>query len=144
MRAAGSVLDVGVMTLSRMNRPLVLTAWFVTDAVFPRAWTTVVKFVPSLETWMSKSLVFQVVDSLPAPACRTVNFAMFCTDPRSTWRNLVPVTSEHHLSPVPPDTEPLTALSGVSPLLHDVEPVAGRFSARLPLGGGGGGVPPES
>ena len=58
-------------------------------------------------------------------------------EPRSTWRNLV-AASEQNLSLLPPDTDPLTALSGVSVLLHGAEPVAGRFSARLPPGGGGG------
>src|SRR2546421_9454240 len=79
MRAAPSVLCCGVMTLSRTNLPLAAIAWLVTLAVLPRTCTTVVKLVPSAETWMSKSRVFQVVLSPPAPACRTVNDTI---DPR--------------------------------------------------------------
>ena len=41
------------------------------------------------------------------------------------------VALEHHLSLFPPDTDPLTALAGVSLLLHGVEPVAGRLTARF-------------
>src|SRR5947208_2747970 len=59
-------------------------------------------------------------------------------EPRSTWRKADP-SSEQNLSLVPPDTDPLTALSGVSLALQVGEPVAGRFSARFPDGGGGGG-----
>src|SRR4051794_29386605 len=51
-------------------------------------------------------------------------------EPRSTVR-ASGVALEHHLSLLPPDTEPLTALAAISLLLHGVEPVAGRFSARL-------------
>src|SRR2546421_391795 len=79
MRAAPPVLCCGVMTLSRTNLPLAAIAWLVTLAVLPRTCTTVVKLVPSAETWMSKSRVFQVVLSPPAPACRTVNDTI---DPR--------------------------------------------------------------
>src|SRR5436305_1585443 len=64
-------------------------------------------------------------------------------EPRSTCRNLL-ASSEQNLSELPPDTEPLTALSGVSFALHDREPVAGRFNARFPGGGGGGGWLPSS
>src|SRR2546430_1398502 len=110
------------ITFSRTNRAVAVKELSVTSAVLLRTCATVVKVEPSVETWMSKSCVSHELDSPPAPACRTVTWARSCADPRSTWRNLVPVTSEHHLSPVPPDTEPLTALSGVSPLLHDVEP----------------------
>src|SRR6266536_5272414 len=128
------------MTLSRTNRPLVLTALVVTFAVLPRTWATVMKFVPSLETWRSKSRVLNEVPSPPAPAWRSTIDDSAVTAPRSTWRNSV-AAPEHHLSLLPPDTLPLTALSGVSLLLHGVEPVAGLFSARLSLGGGGGVLP---
>src|SRR2546421_4925484 len=64
-------------------------------------------------------------------------------DPRSTV-NVRGVPDEHHLSVLPPDTDPLTALSAVSLALQVVAPdVAGRFSARFPPPGGGG-EPPES
>src|SRR3989440_5824069 len=130
------------MTLSRTYRPLVLTVFVVTSAVFPRIWAIVVKLTPSVDTRRSKSWVSQPANSPPAPACRMVIEWMVLVEPRSTWRNLV-ASSEHHLSLVPPVTLPLTALSGVSVLLHAVEPVAGRFNARL-LDGGGGGPPPAS
>src|SRR6266545_3165473 len=123
MRAAPPVPCSAVMTLSRTNLPLVAMVWLVTLAVLPRTCTTVVKLVPSAETWMSKSRVFQVVLSPPAPAWRTVKDTIDRVEPRSTCRNLVPETSEHHLS-----------------LLHGVEPVAGRFSATLV----GPVPPPES
>src|SRR5919204_526558 len=132
MRVAASPFWVGVMTFSRMNRPDVLTGWVDTSAVLPRACTTVVKLVPSLDTWMSKSRVSQAEVSPPAPACRTMNCDSDCTEPRSTWRNLV-AASEQNLSLVPPDTLPLTALSGVSLELHGAEPVAGRLSAMFVL-----------
>src|SRR2546430_14901853 len=98
MRAAPPVPCCGVMTLNRTNLPLAAIAWLVTLAVLPRTCTTVVKLVPSAETWMSKSRVFQVVLSPPAPACRTVNDPIDRVEPRSTCRNLVPETGEHHLS----------------------------------------------
>ena len=126
--------------MSRTNLPLAAIAWLVTLAVLPRTCTTVVKLVPSAETWMSKSRVFQVVLSPPAPACRTVNDPIDRVEPRSTCRNLVPETSEHHLSLVPPETLPLNAFAGPSSLLQGVEPVAGRFSATLV----GPVPPPES
>ena len=121
--------------MSRTYRPLVLTVFVVTSAVFPRIWAIVVKLTPSVDTRRSKSWVSQPANSPPAPACRMVIEWMVLVEPRSTWRNLV-ASSEHHLSLVPPVTLPLTALSGVSVLLHAVEPVAGRFSARLLPGGG--------
>src|SRR5438046_10521307 len=64
-------------------------------------------------------------------------------EPRSTVR-FNGVALEHHLSVLPPDTEPLTALAAVSLLLHVAPPeVAGRFNARFPDGGGGGVLPPS-
>src|SRR2546423_11278497 len=98
------------MTLSRTNRPLVDTGCVLTLAVLPRACTTVVKLVPLFDTWRSKSRVLNDVLSPPAPACRTVNDVIAADEPRSTWRNLV-AASEHHLSLLPPDTEPLNAFS---------------------------------
>src|SRR6266540_2077187 len=80
---------------------------------------------------MSKSRVFQDVLSPPAPAWRTVNDWIARVEPRSTCRNLVPETSEHHLSLLPPETLPLNAFSGPSLELHGVEPVAGWFSATF-------------
>ena len=80
-------------------------------------------------------MVSHSVSSPPAPACRIVTCVSFFDEPRSTCRN-AGESSEQNLSLVPPDTEPLTALSGVSVLLHGVDPVAGRFSARFPPGGG--------
>src|SRR6266540_979076 len=131
MRAAASPSDVGVMTLSRTNLPLAAIAWFVTLCVLPRTCTTVVKLVPSADTRMSKSRVFQDVLSPPAPAWRTVNDWIALVEPRSTCRNLVPETNEHHLSLLPPETLPLNAFSGPSLELHGVEPVAGWFSATF-------------
>src|SRR6266508_1942082 len=128
-----------MMTTRRMNRPLVLTGWSVIAAVLPRTWTTVVKLVPLLDTWMSKSRVFWSAPSPPASAWRTVNLVIATWAPRSTVRILLPPTAEHHLSLLPPKTLPLTAFSGPSSELHGVEPVAGRFSARFPLGGTGFG-----
>src|SRR5437764_56859 len=122
-------------TLSRTNRPVTLTGVSVTSAVLPRTCATVVKVVPSVETCRSKSCVSQPLNSPPAPACRIVTWLRCIDEPRSTWRNLV-AALEQHLSLLPPETEPLTALAGVSLLLHGVEPVAGLFSARLPEGGG--------
>src|SRR6266511_2599820 len=132
MRAAPPVPCSAVMTLSRTNRPLAAVAWLV-------------KLAPSGETRMSKSRVLKLVLSPPAPAWRTVNDTIERVEPRSTWRNLVPATSEHHLSLVPPDTLPLNAFSGPSLLLHGVEPVAGRFKATLvgpvpPLASNDGGA----
>src|SRR5438270_198465 len=132
------------MTLTRTNRTVVLTAVSVTSLVLPRTWATVVKLVPSVDTCRSKSLVSHSVSSPPAPACRRVMWDRCIDEPRSTCRN-EGEADEQHLSLVPPDTEPLTALSAVSFALHVAPPeVAGRFSARFPDGGGGGGVPPLS
>src|SRR5690348_12364861 len=122
-------------TLSRTNRPVTLTAVSVTSAVLPRTCATVLKFVPSVETCRSKSCVSHPLNSPPAPACRIVTWLRCIDEPRSTWRNLV-AASEQNLSPLPPETDPLTALSGVSVELHGADPVAGLFSARLPPGGG--------
>src|SRR2546429_135471 len=135
MRAWPSVPWSGVSALSRTYRPLVLTLWLVTAAVLPRTWTGVVKVTPSLDTWMSKSRVLNDGSSPPAWACRTVNVWIAIDEPRSTVRILVG-SPEHHLSLLPPETLPLNAFSGPSVLAHGVEPVAGRFSARLV------GVPP--
>src|SRR2546430_4211672 len=136
MRAWLSVPWVGVSTLSRTNRPLVLALWFVTAAVLPRACTTVVKVVPSLDTCRSKSRVLNVALSPPACACRTVKELIAIVEPRSTVR-ILGVALEHHLSLLPPETLPLNAFAGPSLALHGVDPVAGLFSARLgepPLG----------
>src|SRR6266536_1706537 len=127
MRAAALPSDVGVMMFSRTNRPFtgvdMLTV--VTAAVLPRIWDTVVNVVPSVDTWMSASLVFQVGDSPPASALRSVNDVIDIVEPRSTRRNLLVATSVQNLSELPPDTLPLNALSGPSLVLHAVEPVAG-------------------
>src|SRR5436189_2514633 len=130
MRAAVSVVWVGVMTFSRTNRPVVLTGCVVTFAVLPVTCTTGLKLLPSAETSRSKSRVLNDVLSPPAPACRTVNEPSATLEPRSTWRNLTPDASEHHLSLLPPDTLPLNAFSGPSLALHGVEPVAGLLRAR--------------
>src|SRR5438477_2230598 len=135
MRVAPSPDEVGVITLTRTNRPVALTAVSVTSAVLPRTWATVVKLLPSVDTCRSKSWVSQPLNSPPAPAWRMVRWLRCIDEPRSTCRNLVASVLQN-LSLVPPDTEPLTALSGVSVLLHGVDPVAGRFSARFPPGGG--------
>src|SRR2546430_17027863 len=72
---------------------------------------------------------------------------MATAEPRSICRNFV-AAEEQNLSLLPPDTLPLTAFAGPSLLLQGAEPVAGRFNARLPPGGGpavgwdgGGSVP---
>src|SRR5262245_54452570 len=113
MRAALLVSCAGVMTLSRTYRPVVDAGWFETLAVLPRACTTVVQLVPSFETCRSKSRVFHVAVSPPAPAWRTVNDWIERVEPRSTRRNFV-APNEHHLSELPPPTEPFTAFSGPS------------------------------
>src|SRR5438270_384270 len=105
------------MTLSRTYRPLVLTVFVVTSAVFPRIWAIVVKLTPSVDTRRSKSWVSQAALSPPAPAGRRTIEQRGVIAPRSTWRNSGEAT-EHHLSLLPPDTLPLTALSGVSVLAH--------------------------
>src|SRR6266498_3313609 len=89
MRAAVSVLLVGVITFSRTYRPLTGApgATLVTFAVFPRICATVVQVAPSAETRMSASRVFQVDVSPPAPALRRVNDWIAKLWPRSTWRN---------------------------------------------------------
>src|SRR4029453_2908369 len=113
MRAAELPSWAGVMTLSRTYRPLAVTGWFDTAAVLPRACTTVVHVFPSAETWRSKSLVFHCGLSPPAWACRTVNDVITRVEPRSTRSHRL-LPSEHHLSALPPPTEPLTALAGPS------------------------------
>ena len=60
--------------------------------------------------------------SPPAPACWTVMVLTGVAPPRSTCHHLV-LPVEHHLSLVPPDTLPLTALAGPSLLLQAAEPV---------------------
>jgi hypothetical protein len=50
--------------------------------------------------------------------------------PRSTPRNLV-APREHHLSLLPPETLPLTALAGHSVGAHWLSAMAALFSARL-------------
>src|SRR3954451_23493412 len=117
MRAAGSPFRVGASTFSRTYRPVAVTGWVDTSAVLPRAWTTVVQVVPSPDTARSKSRVFQPASSPPAPAWRTTNDLIWYPAPRST-RSDGAEPSEHHLSVVPPDTEPLTAFSGPSPAAH--------------------------
>src|SRR2546430_17489998 len=96
MRAWLSVPWVGVSTLSRTNRPLVLALWFVTAAVLPRACTTAVKVVPSLDTCRSKSRVLNVAPSPPACAGRTAKERIAIVQPRSHVRILV-VAVGHHL-----------------------------------------------
>src|SRR2546430_14003377 len=130
MRAAVSVVCVGVRMFSLTNRPLAAWLTVVTSAVLPRIWLTVVKFVPSLDTWMSASLVFQSAVSPPAWALRMMNDWIDIVEPRSTWRNFV-AAPEQNLSELPPETLPLNALSGVSLELHAVDPVAGRPRATL-------------
>ena len=53
MRACVSVVWVGVITLSRTNRPDADTWVVVTFAVLPRTCPTVVKVLPSLDTCRS-------------------------------------------------------------------------------------------
>src|SRR5262245_33152188 len=131
MRAAPVPVLVGAVTFSFTYRAVVvLIGWLVMLAVLPVTVTTVVQFTPSLETWMVKSRVFQVLDSPPAPAWRSVNDWMANVPPRSTCRNLV-APSEHHLSELPPLTLPLTALAGPSLALHEESAVAALFSATL-------------
>src|SRR5262245_35951567 len=130
MRAALSVVWVGTSTLRRTNRADIDTGWFVTPAVLPRIEATVVQVVPFNDTCRSKSRVFQDAVSPPAEACLTTMDETENDDPRSTCQNFV-VPSEHHLSVVPPDTLPLTALAGPSLALHDESAVAGLFNATL-------------
>src|SRR5204863_463152 len=58
---------------------------------------------------MSKSRVFRSLPSPPAAAWRTVNDVIDIVEPRSTVRTFVPVSAEHHLSLLPPETLPLNA-----------------------------------
>src|SRR6185295_7452437 len=124
MRAALSVVWVGAVMFSRTYRALVVVmGWLVTLAVLPVTVATVVHVVPLPDTCRVKSRVFQVVDSPPAPAWRTVKDWMANDDPRSTCQNLV-APSEHHLSELPPETLPLTAFAGPSLALHEESAVA--------------------
>src|SRR5215510_13046391 len=95
-----------------------------------RAALSVVEVGPLVDTCTVKSRVFQLVDSPPAPAWRMVKDWMANGEPRSTCQNLV-APSEHHLSVVPPETLPLTALAGPSLALQEESAVADLFSATL-------------
>src|SRR6266545_4202854 len=131
MRAARSLSCVGVSTARRRKRALVpLIGWVVMSAVLARMAATVVHVAPSRLVWMSKSRVFQRAGSPPAAACRMTNRPTWVLAPRSMRRNLV-APSEHHLSLLPPDTLPLTALAGPSAGAHWLSAVAGLFSARF-------------
>src|SRR5687768_6342121 len=99
------------ITVSLMYRPLVLTEWFVTLALLPRAWTTLVQVESLVDTSMSKSTELYVVLSPPAPACRTVNDEIDVVEPRSALSHFVPALVDH-LSSSPSDTLPFTAFSG--------------------------------
>src|SRR5688572_28789663 len=79
---------------------------------------------------MLKAFVFHALLSPPAPAWRTMNCVMAKLEPRSTCIHLV-ATLAHHLSVLPPETLPLTALFGPSLTLHDPLAVAGLFRATL-------------
>src|SRR5947209_7620094 len=120
------------MTLSRTYRPVTAepNGTLVTSEVLPRIWATVVKLVPSVDTWISASLVSNDALSPPAPALRSVNDLMENDWPRSTCR-VSGAAPEHHLSDRPPDTLPLNALSGVSVLAQAAEPVAGLDNATF-------------
>src|SRR5512133_1677804 len=105
---------VGAVTFSRTYRAVAAAmSCVVVLAVLPVTVALVVQVAPSRLVWMVKSRVFQAVLSPPAPACLTTNLVTSWLAPRSTCRYLL-VPREHHLSLVPPDTEPLTALAGPS------------------------------
>src|SRR5688572_25441326 len=93
------------------------TVCVVVDAVLPVTVATVVHDVPFWLTAIVKSRVFQAVFSPPAPACLTTNRLRVELWPRSTCSHF-DAPSEHHLSPLPPDTLPLTALAGPSVAAH--------------------------
>src|ERR1017187_4795724 len=101
-----------------------------TSAVLSVTVTTVVKVLPSVETWILNARVFQSLLSPPAPACRRMTLEMLAFEPRSTCNHLES-SAEHHLSPVPPETLPLKACAGFSSSLQAVLPVAGRCKARF-------------
>src|SRR5436309_15980851 len=120
------------MTFNRTYRPVTGddSGTVVTSAVLPRTCASVVKLVPSPDTWMSASRVSHTAFSPPAPALRTVNDLMLNDWPRSTRRNLVD-PREHHLSLRPPETLPLNAFAGPSFALHCESAVADLFNATL-------------
>src|ERR1039457_1282094 len=101
-----------------------------TSAVLSVTVTTVVKALPSVETWILKARVFQSLLSPPEPECRRMTLEILAFEPRSTCNHLES-SVEHHLSPVPPETLPLNACAGFSSSLQGVLPVAGRCKARF-------------
>src|SRR5215475_12427102 len=105
MRAAPSVVLVGVMTLSLAYRAATGDgrSTVVTSAVLPRTCATVVHVVPSVETSRSASFVSHDGFSPPAPALRSVNERTWYVWPRSTCSQRFALP-EHHLSLVPPET----------------------------------------
>src|SRR5258708_33815524 len=76
-------------------------------STLPVTFTTVVKFVPSVPTWMLNAEELFAKDSPPAPPCSTTNLDILNEAPRSTI-NQAPLTVEHHLSLRPPETVPFT------------------------------------
>src|SRR5690349_20234269 len=140
MRAAVSAVVPGAVTFNRTYRAVAAAmSYVVVLAVLPVTVVLVVQVAPSRLVWMVKSRVFQPVFSPPAPACLTTNLFTLWLAPRSTWRNLL-LPREHHLSLLPPETEPLTALAGPSLPLHELSAVAGLFSARFRPGAAPSGM----
>src|SRR5256885_384298 len=143
MRAALLPLLVGVVTWRRTSRAAraAMVSSVRLDRM-PLRFTTVVKFVPSVLTWMLYAPVFQPVVSPPRPACLMTKPVTFCVEPRSTWRNMGEV-SVHHLLLLA--RLPSTALSLDSLAVQGEEAVVGRPRARLVprSGAGGGGVKPS-
>ena len=74
--------------------------------------------------------MFHATFSPPAPAWRTTNRPTDIDDPRSTCHHFV-ASSAHHLSVLPPETLPLTALAGPSLALQDESAVAVLPSATF-------------
>lgn len=107
-----------------------MIAWVEVLPVLLLTVTGVLQVEPLLDVWMVNALLFQAVDSPPAPACWSVKLLTVCAVPRSTCIHAGEV-SEQNLSVVPPETLPLTALAADSVLLQGAELVVGLFNARL-------------
>src|SRR5205807_4517252 len=93
---------------------------------------TVVQTPPPVDTSSVKFLVLNAAVSPPVPACLTVSLLRALLEPRLTSSDFAPASAEHHLSLLPPDTLPLTALDGPSLALQEAcFDLAGLFSARF-------------
>src|SRR4029453_6050660 len=96
----------------------------------PEEVATVLKFLPSVLTWMLKSRVSDSSLSPPALACFTTKRFTGRAAPRSTCRKKGQ-SEAHQPSAFPPATLPLKAFSGPCSGLQGGLPVAGLPSARF-------------